>query len=585
MGPKRKWWIACTIGFLLTYAVVSLTFPPGFVLTAFGDIAQFLALSVAAIVMAGNAYYTRGQTRLFWSLFSAGCLLWACNLALWIGYEVILRHTIPDPFIGDVILFIHVVPYMAAVALRPHQWEEGKLYRSTLDFLILLVWWIFLYAYIVFPDEYVTLSVSLYSPHYDLLYMVENLALLVGLGLAASSARGGWKKVYWNLFFACSIYAVSSEVMNVAIARGQYKTGSIYDVPFVAAVCWLSWSALQARDLKPASQPAGLERSRWQMLAPRIAMLAIFSLPLMGYWAWFRSPAAVNLREFRMLVTWGATLVLGLFVFLRQYLMDRELVRLLEESRSSLENLKRLQAEVVQKEKLASLAHLVAGAAHEINNPLAAILGYSELLTASSGLPEQQAAMARKIGQQARRTRELVSSLLSFAQQSPGEKTLVDMSALLQRALQMKMLRVGSKNIAVKNQIERGLPQIMGNVNQLFQCCVEIIGNAIDALEEVGGGVFTVGARREGSDLLIEVSDSGPGVRDPQRIFDPFYTTKAVGKGMGLGLSVTYGVVQDHHGTITCQNRPEGGALFLVRFPIAKSQSSPGLTLAAKALS
>ena len=140
-------------------------------------------------------------------------------------------------------------------------------------------------------------------------------------------------------------------------------------------------------------------------------------------------------------------LVLGLFVFLRQYLMDRELVRLLEESRLSLENLKRLQTELVQREKLASLAQLVSGAAHEINNPLAAILGYSELLTSDPALATDQVNMARKIGQQARRTRELVSSLLSFAQQSPGEKTLLDMGSLLQRALQMKMLRIDNKNI------------------------------------------------------------------------------------------------------------------------------------------
>jgi signal transduction histidine kinase len=191
--------------------------------------------------------------------------------------------------------------------------------------------------------------------------------------------------------------------------------------------------------------------------------------------------------------------------------------------------------------------------------------------------------MARKIGQQARRTRELVSSLLSFAQQSPGEKTLLDMGPLLQRALQMKMLRVENKNIRVESRIAPDLPQIYGNINQLFQCCVEIMGNAIDALEEVGGGVFAVSARRDADDLLLEVSDSGPGVRDPQRIFDPFYTTKPVGKGMGLGLSVTYGVVQDHHGSISCQNRPEGGAIFVVRIPVARQQSSASFAQAAKA--
>lgn len=569
MVSRRQWRIAFVVGITLVYACVALSSPAGFGLLAFGDIVQFLLLFLAFVVMVSNAVSNRGQIRLFWSLMATGCLLWSANIALWALYEVVLRRTIPDPFIGDVILFIHVVPFMAAVALRPHQSEEKKLYFSTLNFLMLLVWWVFLYAFIVFPDEYVVLNVALYSPHYDVLYLVENLAFLAVLGMLAWNARGAWREIYWNLFIASGLYAVSSLALNAAIARGQYHTGSIYDIPFIASVCWMIWAGLLARDLKPPCEPA-LSRSRWQMLTPRLAMLAMLSLPLMGYWAWFRDTAPPHLRQFRLVVTLAAMLVLGLFAFLRQFLMDRELVRLLEESRSSLENLKRLQTELVQREKLASLAQLVSGAAHEINNPLASILGYSELLAAQEGLQSDHANMARKIGQQARRTRELVSSLLSFAQQSPGEKTLLDMGPLLQRALQMKMLRMENKNIHVESQFAPGLPPIWGNINQLFQCCVEIIGNATDALEEVGGGTLSVKAHQEGNELVLMFSDSGPGIRDPQRIFDPFYTTKPVGQGMGLGLSVTYGVVQDHLGQITCQNLSEGGAVFELRFPVAK---------------
>jgi len=568
------------IGLVLAYACVSLCAPTGSSLLAFGDIAQFLLLFSAFLLMVANAVSNRGQIRLFWSLMATGCLLWSANLALWTLYEVILHRTIPDPFIGDVILFVHVVPFMAAVALRPHKTEKRKLYFSTLNFLMLLQWWVFLYAFIVFPDEYVVLNVAVYSPHYDLLYLVENLAFLSVLGMLAWSARGSWKQIYWNLFVASGLYTLSSMAMNAAIARGQYKTGSIYDVPFIASICWMLWTALLARELKPACESALPELSRWRMLAPRLAMLAMLSLPVMGYWAWFGSTAPVNLRQFRLLVTLAAMLVLGLFVFLRQYLLDQELVRLLDESRQSLDNLQRLQAELVQREKLASLAQLVSGAAHEINNPLAAILGYSELLAANPDLGTDQVTMARKIGLQARRTRELVSSLLSFAQQSPGEKTLLDVGPLLQRALQMKMLRLDNKVIRVESHIATDLPQIWGNVNQLFQCCVEIIGNATDALEEVGGGILSVSVRPEGDELVLEFSDSGPGVRDPHRIFDPFYTTKAVGKGMGLGLSVTYGIVQDHQGRINCQNLPEGGAVFVLRFPVAHQ---PSATVAAAA--
>jgi signal transduction histidine kinase len=582
MSSRRKWWIGGLSSLVLTFAIVSLSVPAGFASLAFGDITQFLLLFLAFLLMVANAVSSRGQIRLFWGLMAAGCLLWSANLSLWTIYEVLLRRTLPEPFIGDVILFVHVVPFMAAVALRPHLSEEKKLYFSTLNFLVLLVWWVFLYAYIVFPDEFVVLNVAVYSPHFDLLYLVENLALLGVLGILAWNTRGAWKVIYWNLFVASGLYTSSSMVANAAIARNQYHTGSIYDVPFIASTCWLIWTGLLARELKPACEPAIRQGSRWQSLAPRLAMLAMLSLPVIGYWAWFRDPAPANLRQFKLLVTLAATVVLGLIVFLRQYLMDHELVRLLEESRLSLENLQRLQTELIQREKLASLAQLVSGAAHEINNPLAVILGYSDLLVADLGSQPDQANMARKIGQQARRTRELVSSLLSFARQSPGEKTLLNMGAIVQRALQMRMLRIDNKSIRAESHIAADLPQIRGNINQLFQCCAEIIGNATDAMEEVGGGLLSVSACQEGNELVLKFSDSGPGVREPQRIFDPFYTTKPVGKGMGLGLSVTYGVVQEHQGRITCHNLPEGGAVFVVRFPVA-NQTASTAAVAAKA--
>jgi C4-dicarboxylate-specific signal transduction histidine kinase len=110
-------------------------------------------------------------------------------------------------------------------------------------------------------------------------------------------------------------------------------------------------------------------------------------------------------------------------------------------------------------------------------------------------------------------------------------------------------------------------PPVRGNPNQLFQACVEIIENAMDAMSEAGGGMLEISAQRQESDVVLQFSDTGPGIRDPQRVFDPFYTTKPVGKGTGLGLSAVYGVVQDHGGQITCRNKPEGGALFVLKLP------------------
>jgi len=140
----------------------------------------------------------------------------------------------------------------------------------------------------------------------------------------------------------------------------------------------------------------------------------------------------------------------------------------------------------------------------------------------------------------------------------------------LQRARKMEALQAESKKITIDVKIEPNLPRIWGDVNQLFQVALQIIENAIDALEEVGGGRLEITLGREENELVARFSDTGPGIRDPQRVFDPFYTTKPIGKGTGLGLSATYGVVQDHQGQITCYNRAEGGAVFVLRLPVAQ---------------
>src|SRR5262249_47647096 len=160
---------------------------------------------------------------------------------------VLLGRDLPDPSVGDVILFVHVVPFMAAVALRQHRAQaDRRLSLDTLNFLMLLVWWIGLYAFVVFPDAYVTLH-PIYSSNYNILYLLETLALVFVLGMNTAFTRGGWHKVYRNLFVASALYTVGSETINAAIDRGQYHTGSIYDLPLLISVGWMIWAALLAR--------------------------------------------------------------------------------------------------------------------------------------------------------------------------------------------------------------------------------------------------------------------------------------------------------------------------------------------------
>ncbi len=562
------------IGLLLAFAVAPLVFPSPFFSVAMGDLVPLVVLVAATVLCARNAYDSRGHTRLFWSLMAAGVAMWCANQACWAWFEIVLRKAMPDPFQGDIILFLHIVPIMAAVALRPHQADESEgVLPSTLNVFILLVWWVVVYAFFVFPEEYIVINVAAYSPRWDLLYLIEGVILIAVSSSAFFTSTGSWRVLYRNIFIATALYTFSSEAINAALARGTYKSGGIYDLPFLAAALGFLWVAISGRRCLGDIQMIPSIARDHRQVAPQLAKLALLSLPVMGYWALFLSHEQPRLRHVRFTVAMGGVALLAFVVFLKQHLLDRRLVQLLRHSRKSFDNLQRLQGRVIQQAKLASLGELVALAAGELEYPLSAILSSSERMAASSNLSREQLANAQKIGQQARRTRELVSDLLSFSQQTPGEKSPLELKTLLQRAVQMEGFKVESKRISlsVESNDNAPLPRVLGNPNQLLQAFLQIVENAVDALQEVGGGRLQISLWREESELVIQFADSGPGLRDPERVFDPFYTTKPVGKGTGLGLSATYGVIQDHKGQITCYNRPEGGAAFEIRLPALKA--------------
>jgi signal transduction histidine kinase len=564
----------------LAFAVVSLTVPRGAALTAIIDVGYLLLTLAVGGVMLANAWSTQGANRGFWALMGSGCILWACNEAAWVYYEVFRHASFPEPSLMDVFLFLHLVPMIAAVGLRPHRSEGGQKFRvGALDFLMLVVWWVFLYAFVVFPSQYISVNVAEYERGFGPLYMFESGVLVLVLGIAARGASAGWKMVYLNLMAASALYALDSQVENLGITSGSYYTGCLYDVPLLGAVSWMLATALTARGWRPEAAPPKTN-DKWAAMALRLAMLAILSLPALGLWAfrWDHSPALA--RTFRLFTILAAMLVLGVFVFMRQYLQDQALIRLLEDSRRSFENGQRLQSHLVQREKLASLGQLVAGAAHEIDHPLTAIMEYSGKLWSNERLTSEQDALVRKIVNQSQRTRELVANLLSFAQQGTAPKTMVDLCTLLQRSVQMRGLQRHDQKIRIETSIEPNLPQVWGDGHHLFQAFAQIVDNALDALEEAGGGLLQVGARIQGEEVVVQFSDSGSGIKEPLRVFDPFYTTKPIGKGTGLGLSAVYGVVQDHHGQITCQNKPEGGAVFVLRLPLTKHADPHALAAA-----
>ena len=570
MSPfRRHRWFVLAGGITLAFAIVSLVVPRGPLLTAISDIGYFLLTLSVGVAMLANAWSTRGVNRRFWFLMAAGCILWAVDLAAWTYYEVLRQAGVPIVSFMDVFLFLHLVPMIAAIGLRPHRIDgEQKFRPGTLDFLLLLIWWVFLYAFVVFPSQYVSVSPMLYRKNFSELYLVEAGVLVLVLGIAGRGASGGWRMVYLNLMAACTVYAVNSQGLSLALARGKYYTGCLYDIPLLGTVGWMAATALSAREWNSKAVPTPAE-DKWGVTALWLAMVAILSLPVLGLWAfqWDDSPPAT--RSFRLFTVLVAMLVLGVFVFVRQYLQDRSLILLLEGSRRSFENEQRLQNHLVQREKLASLGQLVAGAAHEINHPLTAVMNYSEKLWSNQRLTTEQDALVRKIVSHSQRTRDLISNLLSFAQQGSGEKAVVDLPMLLQRSVQMRELQRHDQKIRIETLIDANVPKVWGDGHRLFQAFVQIVENALDALEEVGGGLLEVSARLQGEEVVVQFSDSGPGIKEPHRVFDPFYTTKPIGKGTGLGLSAVYGVVQDHRGQITCHNRSEGGAVFVLHLPVA----------------
>jgi signal transduction histidine kinase len=546
------------------YALMSLFIADRFVLVAIGDITQLVLCLFVTGIAVRNAVVQQRGARLFWGLIGLGFFAWALNQGAWAYYEIFLRREVPTPFVGDVLLFFHIVPFMAALAVRPHR--KGGLQRRIFaaDSALILLWWLFLYVYMVIPLQYVHVDIASSSFYYDLLYMAENALWIVLLVIAAVRANGPWRKIY-AAFIAPSLLGIAaSQEINLAILQTKYYTGSIYDVPFIFAMGVLIWSMLWASRQDHTEEEH--KQESWQGFASIVGSLAALSLAAFA-WTAHTNHQYVQLADFRLKVSLIAVVVLGSVGILRQNLADRERLRLFRETRDNLENLRRMQQQVVRSEKMVAVGELVGGAAHEINNPLTAILGYAELLTFNQK-DEQVLTYAEKIAQQARRTKDLVQNLLRFARPTDSTKKLVNLNTVVQNIIQLRSME-GMKGIEYKVDLENSLPLIWGDPSQLMDVCFHVLGNAADALKDTKGGSIAIRTRAHNGIVRLEVVDDGPGMLEPRRVFDPFYTTKTVGHGTGMGLSVCYGIIRDHQGEIHAENLEGGGARFVIQLPVA----------------
>jgi nitrogen-specific signal transduction histidine kinase/NAD-dependent dihydropyrimidine dehydrogenase PreA subunit len=243
-----------------------------------------------------------------------------------------------------------------------------------------------------------------------------------------------------------------------------------------------------------------------------------------------------------------------------------------------LEKLRATQGELIQAEKLTSLGQMAAAIAHEVNNPLAGVLVYTQLLTKkiNSDKFSKEGALdyLSKMEAELTRSTRLIRNLLDFARQSPPALREVNANEVLDRALELAAHSAELQKIQVSKELDPSLPKIMADFDQLQQVCTNLIMNAIQAMTE--GGRLTLRTSADNSQLKIEVQDTGHGIspENMRKLFTPFFTTKGKGKGVGLGLAVTYGIIQRHHGRIEVQSKEGEGTTFTIYLPLRHEEES-----------
>ena len=563
---------------IVASAIAALYMPQGRGLTAFGDGLQTALTVLAALLAFHNIRSTRARLQIFWFVFFAGMVAWTISNLLWSVQEVWYGRSVPDIPLVDILLFLKFVPLCAAALIAPDR-EESSRSRTFgfLDIGILMVYSFYLFMFCVYAYRLVPGASDLYNFYFNLADAIGNQFFVVCAAVALLRAQGRWRLIHLIYFGGAACYALASNVSNVAIDLGRYYTGSVYDVPLIAGEVAFVWVALAGRDPQlqsNATQAAADEEvhGHHSFAASHLAMLVALSTPLIGVWSVGHS-ASAGLHLFRIVVTIATIFVLILLISIKQDLLTAGLIQSVASLSTTYRSISRFKSHLSQSEKLTSLGALVAQVANQIKSCMTSILDSSSRLASRADGESRVQSMAGKIGQYARRTDALCENMLHFAQETPLRLAPLEIKALLDSALTLS--RVSKlNNIAVDvTQLGDCLP-VYGDSSQLLHVFLQLISNATDALTDAGGGTLDIAIQQSNAHVLVEFADSGPGVQEPTRVFEPFYTTKAVGKGTGMGLSTCYGIIQQHDGEISCRNRAEGGAIFSILLPVAVQTAS-----------
>lgn len=574
--PSAPWlWTAAVI--VAAQAVLALGLPHDH--PALANLSDLLSFGLALVAVFGflrGVLRATGKVRAFYLAFVLGSLFRAVNLGVWAYYEV-FRHAAMDFFSwGNTVSFMQVLPLLVGLALRPHRpAREGSKPMSLIDVFIVCLWWTSIYTLAVLPWRMIVDRAQAYSGNYSLFYALQHLTLLLVFQYFSRRSISSWRFIYRHLFLADLLYFVSSSALTLALSAPpdspfKYYSGSFYDLPLNVSFLYWAWIAIRSREWSHADPDTVPDDSRWRPTpwATVGSAIVVLSLPAYSLFVLFGPEVPASVRDFRLMVTAVASLLLTAALLTKLTWMHRDLFRALRRSETAYSHLHEVQGQLLNAEKLASLSRLVAGTMHEINNPLAAIHGYSDLLANDPRLDPATRDYAEKLRHNARRTKQIVQDLLAFGRPTAPGRNPLGLAPLLDRAIAARRLQMETAKITSSVAIPAGLPLISGDEVHLLQALVEIIDNAIQAMQG-RPGMLHISATASGHQVAVCISDTGPGISQPDLVFDPFYTTRSESGAKGLGLSVAYGVIRDHGGRIRCFNRPEGGATFEILLPSA----------------
>lgn len=544
IGLKFSWRTAL-IGIVVIKAILSLAVKPGSFLFSYSGISYFLLLLLATSFAIRNVIQNTFGSRAFWAFLATGYGLWAMHQFLQIYYELGLHVPVPDDSIADTVLFLHVVPLMAAVATLPNRnVSDRKTYRVPLDSLLLLFFWTFLYGYSVFPYQYLYASTS-YAQRFDAIYLLENLGLVLGAGILAFRVESPWKQTYLNLLGASALYTLSSTYANLAIDLGGYVNGKLYGLGLTASVCWFVWVPLQARQVAGTEITAGRSDRRYSSQSAAWAMVAVVIISFPIVWELLQRNENTGLRTLRLLVAFAAVVCLAGAAYIKEYLARRELALRMEEALSGMSR-KLIESQEQERARIGRELH------DDINQRLAMVSVELERLQET---PSEVQSRMPELRRELRQISDDVQALSHDLHSSKMEYLGV---VACMKGWCKEFGERSRMEIDFKSDVRTAVPLELGQT--LFRILQEALHNSS---KHSGVRRVEVEIREDSGEICLSVGDSGKG-----------FEIKAARHGRGLGLRSMHERVRLVNGTIAIDSEPMRGTTVHVRVPLESRRRS-----------